>query len=360
MSVIYSAIRKLQHQQTAKQSVPVHNRPFDHHYVGQEARVGWWKYGLIGGLLIAGGGGTVLLLQGYLQSIPMAVPMLTVKEIAPPIIQPESSLVMAGPLRPKPTVPPYIQQWSSSVDQENQKVNTFSSSDTRVIAAPVVLSSVERRRVPIEIKPVERKRVPIEVKPIKRKRVPIEVKPIEREKIPIEVKPIEREKIPIEVKPIEREKIPIEVKPVERRPPQIKVLSEGVTLNRQGYDSPSRKPQSTSLPMVINQLQFAIAQNNVQEVKTGFHRLESVMGSDSLFLVKMRGYWSLKRGKLEEAGRYFNKVLSLKPQDMDAQLNMVIVEMRSNYQEAAKERLEKLVKRYPMDDRVLALIQKLK
>ncbi|MBF0143975.1 MAG: tetratricopeptide repeat protein [Magnetococcales bacterium] len=81
---------------------------------------------------------------------------------------------------------------------------------------------------------------------------------------------------------------------------------------------------------------------------------------ESLYGLNLRGYWSLNSGHLEEAEALFNQVLVRQPTDLPANLNLALVEMRTNRLSQARARLARMRQLYPGDPRITPFLENLR
>ena len=85
------------------------------------------------------------------------------------------------------------------------------------------------------------------------------------------------------------------------------------------------------------------------------HRLESMRGVDSLFVIKMKAYRALRSESYELASHYYQKLLSRQPDDIESHMNFVMTEVYLEHMNQAKEHVNALLQRYPNDARVKAM-----
>ncbi|MBF0588529.1 MAG: tetratricopeptide repeat protein [Magnetococcales bacterium] len=103
---------------------------------------------------------------------------------------------------------------------------------------------------------------------------------------------------------------------------------------------------------VTRKLHSAIAQHDAVEVSRQFAALENLKKPDDLFLLNMRGYWAMLQGKGDEAESFLKRVLDKRSDDLEAGLNMAIIEFRRGHKKASRDRLHKLLELYPDDPRL--------
>ena len=91
-----------------------------------------------------------------------------------------------------------------------------------------------------------------------------------------------------------------------------------------------------------------------------FSRLKALKGESDPYLLKMRAYWLLQQGRLEQAEVFLSGLVESNAQDLEAGLNLAIIEMQTNRSGQALERLKQLRQVYPDNAMIADLIRKLR
>ncbi len=99
-------------------------------------------------------------------------------------------------------------------------------------------------------------------------------------------------------------------------------------------------------------LQGAMAAGNGPQAEALLLRLGRLQGEDNAFVLKMRAYWHLRNQRYELSEALLSEVLERMPGDLDAQLNMAVVEAHTGRREDASARLADLARRFPGEARV--------
>ncbi|MBF0186386.1 MAG: tetratricopeptide repeat protein [Magnetococcales bacterium] len=115
-------------------------------------------------------------------------------------------------------------------------------------------------------------------------------------------------------------------------------------------------PDTRGVGVVTERLFAAIDSNNVEMVSKQLSELEQLLGSSSPFVAKMRAYWHLTREEYSSAFGLLSTVLKQLPDDLEANVNMVVAEMGMKRHRDAVRRLERLMRDYPDHPRILSLI----
>ncbi|MBF0295731.1 MAG: tetratricopeptide repeat protein [Magnetococcales bacterium] len=104
---------------------------------------------------------------------------------------------------------------------------------------------------------------------------------------------------------------------------------------------------------VVGDLRLAMGRGDAQQVEQMLVTLGQAKagGEKDPFVLNMRAYWEISRGRYDQAAAILKQILERRPDDLEAGLNMAVVEMRTNRSTEAKARLFVLLQRYPGDSR---------
>ncbi len=80
--------------------------------------------------------------------------------------------------------------------------------------------------------------------------------------------------------------------------------------------------------------------------------LAAIKGEGNLIVRQLRAYWMIKTGRLQEAEAQLNHILEVDPDDLEAAINLAVVQIKTGRLRRAKEVLEQLYLRFPEDDRI--------
>ncbi|MBF0125934.1 MAG: tetratricopeptide repeat protein [Magnetococcales bacterium] len=170
-------------------------------------------------------------------------------------------------------------------------------------------------------------------------------------KIPETKAEVRKEPPPITVTKAEEEaalgkRRPVAAKPVENKTVPPEVL--------EGKDR--------EIGRVVADLRLAMSRNDAKAVNQLFATLGKVKagGEQDPFVLNMRAYWEITNGQYDKAASLLKVVLERRHDDLEAGLNMAVVELRTNQSDAARERLFNLLKLYPVDTRPGELLRYLR
>ncbi|WP_310678713.1 tetratricopeptide repeat protein [Hydrogenovibrio sp.] len=96
----------------------------------------------------------------------------------------------------------------------------------------------------------------------------------------------------------------------------------------------------------------AIEFDQPEEAETRLQELAELAGSDSVVYKKLRGYQYLSQQQYKKARGLYYSLLEDKPDDVEAVMNLIIVESELQDMESAKKRLKRLEYQMPQSKRI--------
>lgn len=88
--------------------------------------------------------------------------------------------------------------------------------------------------------------------------------------------------------------------------------------------------------------------------------LELTKRPNDPYLLNMRAYWHMTQREYPEAEIYLKRVLLQNADDLEAGLNMAIVEANTHRTDDAQQRLQLLSQRYPSESRLQYVLNTLR
>ncbi len=117
--------------------------------------------------------------------------------------------------------------------------------------------------------------------------------------------------------------------------------------------------KTAKISQLVMRLQGAMIQGDDSQVKKLLPRLETLKGADDPFVLKLKAFWRMKKGEYGKAADLLVKVLGENPNDLEAGLNMAIIEIKIGQLDRARKRLRALYERHNEDSQVLDLLRKI-
>ena len=118
--------------------------------------------------------------------------------------------------------------------------------------------------------------------------------------------------------------------------------------------------RSLKISRLVDRIHKHIKSGNISLTEKYLRELETLKGKDSTYVLKMRAFWALSRQDYDSATGFLKTVLDKNKTDLEAGINMAIVEIKTNQFLQAEKRLKKLKKIYPENTTILELIETLK
>jgi hypothetical protein len=118
--------------------------------------------------------------------------------------------------------------------------------------------------------------------------------------------------------------------------------------------------KSMKIARLVEKIQRSMGPVNDSYTQDLFDQLTLLKGEDDSYVLNLKAFWSLRQKDYNTTATYLKRVLEKNRMDLDAGINMAIVEINTNQLEAARNRLAKLRKNYPDNILIPEMIQKLK
>ncbi len=129
--------------------------------------------------------------------------------------------------------------------------------------------------------------------------------------------------------------------------------------------TPTKKDQkSGSAPrmseqLIVKKIESAIIEGETRRAEVLLEQLAGIKGEDSIYVMKLRAFFYLRTGENRPAVSLLKKVLAGNADDMEAGINMAILEIKARDYTQAKTRLARLKSIYPDNTVISNLLSKL-
>jgi len=130
------------------------------------------------------------------------------------------------------------------------------------------------------------------------------------------------------------------------------------------HTTPLTETRQAAMTRLTREVNMAMASGDNEKMESSLAEIANLTGPDSPYLLKLQAYWHLTRSEhenspreLAQAEELLARVLTQVPDDLDAGLNMAIVEIREQNYTGARQRLETLVMKYSEDDRARHILR---
>ena len=143
--------------------------------------------------------------------------------------------------------------------------------------------------------------------------------------------------------------------------PSVKpLINVGTKKTEQEIIHQANVEKSMKIARLVEKIQRSMGLVNDSYTKDLFDQLTLLKGEDDIYVLNLKAFWSLRQKDYDTTATYLKRVLEQNEVDLDAGINMAIVEINTNQLQAARNRLAKLRKIYPDNILIPKMIQKLK
>ncbi|MCJ8502142.1 tetratricopeptide repeat protein [Desulfatitalea alkaliphila] len=121
------------------------------------------------------------------------------------------------------------------------------------------------------------------------------------------------------------------------------------------------RERSSRIHRLVADLETAVALNPDDNgtIRALLDQLAQAQGADDPYVVKMHAYWRFRRGDLDAARTLFQQVADADESDLEAGINLALIEARSGERGQALARLNQLRRAHPDNLQVAELLRRL-
>ncbi len=122
------------------------------------------------------------------------------------------------------------------------------------------------------------------------------------------------------------------------------------------------RAKSARIGRLVRQVEGALSQSPMDAARTGtlLKELERLKGRKHAYVAKLRAYWLVKQGQNKKAAVLLKSVLATKRDDMEAGINLALIEIQLQQYRQAGDRLKRLREVYPDNALIADLLRELK
>ncbi|RLB35152.1 MAG: hypothetical protein DRH12_16850 [Deltaproteobacteria bacterium] len=140
---------------------------------------------------------------------------------------------------------------------------------------------------------------------------------------------------------------------------EVSVLASGEKPGGQEIGVTESALKTAQISQVVSRVQGAMAMGDEEAVDNLMPRLESLKGENDPFVLKLKAFWLMKKGRYQDASRFLIKVMERLPSDLEAGINMAIVEIKTGQVDRARKRLRSLREIYQDNTQIPELLRKI-
>jgi len=122
----------------------------------------------------------------------------------------------------------------------------------------------------------------------------------------------------------------------------------------------NKADQQAHVVQLVRRIEAAMNRHDDQAARQLINALAALKGHENIYVLKLKAYWHLRRDEFDAAVVLLNKVLKKDAEDLEAGINLAVVEMKTSQFAAAQKRLAKLHEVYPDNNLVFEMLHKLR
>ncbi len=120
-----------------------------------------------------------------------------------------------------------------------------------------------------------------------------------------------------------------------------------------------RIDQGAQTTLMVAKLESLLHMGRTAEAEKLLQDIENHLGRDSIYLLKMKAFFHMKQNQNEHAAEILHQVLARDANDLEAGINMAVLEIIATKADAAEKRLQKLNEVYPGNPHIQRLLEKI-
>ena len=124
-------------------------------------------------------------------------------------------------------------------------------------------------------------------------------------------------------------------------------------------ESSDQAEERLQLVNLVKKIEKAMAESNHALTEDLLRRLEDRMGKNNEFVLKLKAFWHLRNARYQDAAMLLGQVLAANEEDMEAGINMAILEIKTGKSKEAQKRLEMLHRQNPDNTLITELLDKI-
>jgi len=110
----------------------------------------------------------------------------------------------------------------------------------------------------------------------------------------------------------------------------------------------------------VGEVKALIASKDYKRARQLIADISQKTGENSFISLRLKGYWHLVQQQNKQAQAYYTKVTDQKPNDIEAGLNLALIELRLGQKASVLDRLKRLGQHHPNSIQIQAFTKKIK
>ncbi len=117
--------------------------------------------------------------------------------------------------------------------------------------------------------------------------------------------------------------------------------------------------EARKINRLVSKIKGSITQGHMDDAKAHIDELAVLKGDQDSYVLKLRAFWHMRQGNFEASAPFLTAVLAKEKDDLEAGINMAIVEIKTHRLDKARKRLAELREIYPANPFIEEIIQKI-
>lgn len=117
--------------------------------------------------------------------------------------------------------------------------------------------------------------------------------------------------------------------------------------------------RQAAITRLVSKIEKSLGNGSMEQTEALLNELSDAKGDKNGYVLKFKAYLFILKKDYREAEQILDKILKENTNDVNAAMNMAVIEARTGRQASAQERLKKLSQRYPENMAVIELVEKL-
>lgn len=134
------------------------------------------------------------------------------------------------------------------------------------------------------------------------------------------------------------------------------VSSEEIRFQKARKLKSKRMDYTSKIAILTRQIEISLRQNDLKKADELINSFALTNNSNTGYFLKLKAFMDIKTGRLESASSLLHQVLKRNPDDLEAGINMAVVQVKRDNLALAKKRLLRLKESHPSNSRINALL----
>lgn len=117
--------------------------------------------------------------------------------------------------------------------------------------------------------------------------------------------------------------------------------------------------EARKINRLVSKIEESIAEGHMDDAEALIDELAVLKEEEDSYVLKLRAFWHMRQGDFQASASYLTAVLAKEQDDLEAGINMAIVEIKTHQLDKARKRLAKLREIYPANPFIEEIIQKI-